>query len=402
MLKRLLFQLHWFVGITAGIVLAIVGVTGGLLSFEHEILRLMNPGVMSVQARPEGPLPVAELMSRLQTAHPGRNVVALSVSSDPTDSARVSLSLPNGGNQAAGAPGRIRSENRYVDPYNAELLGQPRGQASFRLIMQWHRWLAAGDVGKHIVGASTILLIGLALTGLYLRWPRRPLDWRAWLRLDFTKKGRSFLWEMHAVIGAWLLIPYIIMSLSGLFWSYDWYRSALYVVTGTPRPAQMGPPGAQPQTQQAQRAGQPLVEGEAPRATLGTPDIWTIFLRESGGYSSATLRPAANPNQPYQISYRAPNPPHERANNTLTLDPVSGDVRNHRRYADLPFGQKIMTSIFTLHSGSFFGMPGLIIFMLASFAMPMFAITGWVLYLGRRKIKRARRAALTAKASPAE
>ncbi|MFN4282192.1 MAG: PepSY-associated TM helix domain-containing protein [Alphaproteobacteria bacterium] len=401
MIKKTLFQLHWFVGITAGIVLAIVGVTGALLSFEHEILRLINPGVLRVEALPAGQLSPAELMTRLQAANPGRNILSLSVSADPTDSARVSLSLPSG-NQgdapAGGPPGRMRAENRYVDPYTAELLGQPRGQQTFRLIMQWHRWLAAGDIGKQIVGASTVLLIGLSLTGLYLRWPRRPLDWRAWFKLDFKKKGRGFLWDLHAVIGAWVLIPYVVMSLSGLFWSYDWYRSALYVVTGTPRPT---PPGAAP-AQPQRSAQQAHPDSGAPRALLGTADVWTIFLRESGGYSSATLRPAANPNQPYTISYQVPNPPHERANNTLTLDPVSGDVRNHRRYAELPFGQKIMASIFTLHSGSFFGMPGLIIFMIASLAMPLFAVTGWMLYLGRRKIKRARRAALAASHSPAE
>ncbi len=34
MTRRILFQIHWFLGITAGFVLAVMGVTGALLSFE--------------------------------------------------------------------------------------------------------------------------------------------------------------------------------------------------------------------------------------------------------------------------------------------------------------------------------------------------------------------------------
>ncbi|MFA7097697.1 MAG: PepSY-associated TM helix domain-containing protein [Gammaproteobacteria bacterium] len=43
MLRNFWFQLHWLLGITAGTLLSVVGVTGGLLSFEHEILHLINP-----------------------------------------------------------------------------------------------------------------------------------------------------------------------------------------------------------------------------------------------------------------------------------------------------------------------------------------------------------------------
>jgi sulfite reductase (NADPH) flavoprotein alpha-component len=51
-------------------------------------------------------------------------------------------------------------------------------------------------------------------------------------------------------------------------------------------------------------------------------------------------------------------------------------------------GEKFMASIFPLHSGSFFGVPGSLIYMIASLAMPVFSITGWMLYLDRRRRKR--------------
>lgn len=383
MLKNLWFQLHWLLGITAGVVLAVVGITGGILSFEDDILRAINPGVMTVTPR-GAPLAPADLLVRIEAGNPGQAVTALSLSADPGDAARVTFAPPPA---PPGQPApRGRGVTRHVDPYTGDLLGEPQGQAFFRFTMQLHRWLAAGDVGKQIVGASTVALIVLASTGLYLRWPRRVLNWRAWFRIDPARTGRNFLWDLHSVIGTWVLVPYLVMSLTGLYWSYEWYRGALFDMTGTPRP-QGGPGGG--------GAG-----GEAPRLAPAGPAIdpaaaWAIFAAESGSFSNVTMRLPARSGQPYEFRYQEPDPPHERASNTLIVE-ATGTVREHRRYRDLPTGQKLMGSIFPLHSGSFFGTAGLVLFMLSSLLMPLFAITGWMLYLDRRGRKCAARAAARA------
>ena len=43
--------------------------------------------------------------------------------------------------------------------------------------------------------------------------------------------------------------------------------------------------------------------------------------------------------------------------------------------------------MFALHRGSFFGVGGIVVWMLASFAMPLFAITGWWLWYARRQLR---------------
>jgi hypothetical protein len=67
------------------------------------------------------------------------------------------------------------------------------------------------------------------------------------------------------------------------------------------------------------------------------------------------------------------------------------EVIRHDRCAERPFGVKLVNSMFVLHSGSFFGFIGLVLMMAASLLMPLFAITGWQLYLQRRAKKRAAR-----------
>lgn len=68
MLKNVLFQLHWFLGITAGSVLAIMGITGATLAFQDEILRSMNPSLEHVVHRHEAgehALPLTEIVARV-------------------------------------------------------------------------------------------------------------------------------------------------------------------------------------------------------------------------------------------------------------------------------------------------------------------------------------------------
>lgn len=376
MLRKILFQTHWFLGITAGLVLALVGVTGAMLSYEDALLKALNPGVMTVEPAGRAPLPPAELLARVAAAEPGKALQSLTLSSDARDAARVGFAPAPGAPPGPG--GRPRGETRWLDPYTGELLGQPRGEGFFRFTMQLHRWLAAGEWGKQIVGASTVALVFFCLSGLYLRWPRRWASPRAWLHLDTRLTGRRFLWHLHSVVATWLLVPYLVMALTGLWWSYGWYREGVNSLAGMPAQAMRGGPGGAPGGRDA---------GPAPVVDVAA--AFAVFDAAVPSWSTRTLRLPAAPGAPVEFSYQGADPAHERANNRLVLDASTLAVAAHERFADKPAGQRFVAAIFPLHSGSFFGWPGLLLFCLASLAMPLFTVTGLQLYLDRRAKKRA-------------
>lgn len=378
MLKNILFQTHWLLGISAGIVLGVVGATGALLSFEPELLRWANPGVVSVAPRDEPLLSADALYARVREAQPQQRISALNLSNDHADAARVTFAVP----------GSRMGKSVYADPYTGALLGPARGEDFFHLIEDIHRRLTAGDNGKAITGASTLCLLVLCLSGLYLRWPRRVWNWRVWLTFDTQLKGRSFLWGLHSVAGTWTLVCLLLAGLTGLFWSYEWYRNGLYALTGAPRPEprEAAPGGA---------ARGPRGEGERKAEAAPAFDLapaWAAFTAAAPNWSSANLRLPERPNQPLQINYLDRDAPHDRARSRLQIDSTSGEVRRHERYVEQSTGGKFMSSIYPLHVGSFFGLPGRLIMMLASLGLPLFAITGWMLYLDRRRKKRAVRA----------
>jgi len=369
--RKVLFQLHWIFGITVGIVLAIVGATGALLSFEQQIVASLARDSRQVEANGRTPLAPAELLTRIAANEPDKRIAGLNIAREPGATVRVTF-----------AP----REQRYVDPYTGSLLPAASGGAEtfFRNVRQLHRWLMLGelgdrDIGRQIVGASTLLLIFMALTGLYLRWPRgraaRRL--RTWFVPDFRLKGRAFLWNLHSVIGTWVLPVYLVIALTGLQWSYEWYRDGLYSIAGVERPA--GGEGG-------------------PREARGKADIpnftraWETFSREVPGFTAVNVNLAAAPDRPLEFRYLDAKPSHERAFNTLAID-KEGQVSKSERYQDKRLAARLVSSIFPLHSGSSFGVVGVIVFLIASLMMPLFTVTGWLMYL-RRRAPRARRESL--------
>ncbi|MEG2964643.1 MAG: flavodoxin domain-containing protein, partial [Janthinobacterium sp.] len=73
----------------------------------------------------------------------------------------------------------------------------------------------------------------------------------------------------------------------------------------------------------------------------------------------------------------------------MSILPADGTVTENDPYSQQALGARLVNIIYPLHMGTYFGLPGRIIVTVASLGLPLFAITGWMLYLGRRKAKRA-------------
>ncbi|HEL3812605.1 TPA: sulfite reductase flavoprotein subunit alpha [Stenotrophomonas maltophilia] len=365
MFKNVLFQLHWLLGITAGAVLAVMGLSGAVLSFEDELLRAANPGFAEIaEHHADGQLPLAlsELVPLLQAG-----------SERPLQRLRVDATgqRPSVARFAGGKEHWV-----YFDPYSGERFSALRGQAFFDFVEDLHRHLAAGERGKWITGSCAIALLFFTLSGLYLRWPRRWWHWRSWLAVEWTRSGRGFLWSLHSVIGTWVLLIYLMSALTGLWWSFDWYRSAANTLLGVA-------PAAKHKV-----ATDAALNLERIEATLyALPGVRTGYI---------DLRLPEKPGQALNVRVMAGDPSqrgghHDRAHDLLQLDPASGAVLEARPYVRQGAGGQLATSVFALHSGSYFGVPGRVVVMLSSLGMSLFFITGWMLYLDRRRSQRAAR-----------
>ncbi|MHA6770132.1 PepSY domain-containing protein [Sphingobium ummariense] len=369
MTKRVLFQIHWFLGITAGLVLALMGVTGASMSFEDEINKALSPRLYAPGV-PAGPdLSPDRLIARLQADNPGYYVSRLD-----WETARVR----SHGVRLTAVEGRSRRQGQ-VDRATGRWLGEPAGAGFFQMADDLHRWLAlpggSNGIGRQITGISALSLIFFALSGLYLRWPRRALDWRAWLVLDLRKTGRNLWRNLHVVVGTWVLLFYLLSAFTGLWWSYDWYRRGVtYALTGKAR----GEEGARAKK-----------SGIAPRPAIDP--AWAAFRRETGdsyAWVRITQPAPAQPMKTINFEARRGDARHLRQTDRFSYDPRTAALKTRDLYDRRPLGKIITQSMFELHRGAFFGLPGRIVMLMTSLTMPLFTVTGFLLYLSRRRRKR--------------
>jgi len=357
LIRRGLFQLHSLLGLAAGLVLAVLGVTGALYSFRLELLQLLNPRPAEV-APDQRPLTLPELRQRLVS--PGQELTF--VSSQAGEVYGMVGLAPLGG--------QGRGEVRLFDRYSGAVLESPRGQGFFNVVLELHRALALGPVGRALTGAATLILLVLCLSGLYLRWPRQVRRWRTWLTLDWARRGRSFHWDLHAVAGTWCLLLYLLAALTGLYWSYGWYREASERLLGA--------------------APEPRIAGVVARQDVDLDALWQSFQRETAGsvegFGLLLPNPAREVSHP-TLWYLPDGAEHVRALNRIVFD-GQGQVLDHRRYSEQPLGARLLLSVYALHSGEYFGLVGRGGMALASLAMPLFLVTGLWLYLDRRRKRR--------------
>ncbi|EKU39174.1 MULTISPECIES: PepSY domain-containing protein [Acinetobacter] len=390
MFKKILFQIHWFLGITAGLILSIMGVTGAIYSYDQQILKWVNSDSYVVQAENTSKLTPAQLYQHFHTTQPEIKINSITIAKDPTSSSVVNIEKE----------GERRGYNMMVNPYNAQVLPDVKGRKLLLLIQQIHRNLTAGEVGKQITGACALMLIYFVLSGLYLRWPKKHSA-RQWLAVKPKLKGRNFIWDLHAVVGTWVIVFYLLFACTGLYWSYDWWRSGMFKVMGVEQPKPQGH-GTTPQNRgmqqgkQSDRNKDKKSEPQLDNTQLITAlnQTWSGFNSQVGrGYSTLTLNLPKKDDGKVELSFVDATPQHERARNQAIYNYQTGNIEKMELYEDKKLNQKIMSSMLPVHRGSFFGPIYQFVAMLASLAMPLFLVTGWMLYLKRRKQKKLTQAA---------
>jgi sulfite reductase (NADPH) flavoprotein alpha-component len=262
------------------------------------------------------------------------------------------------------------------------VLGSPRGEAFFATVRRLHRWLLIpGDGkgwGRPITGSIALGLIVMLLSGLVLRWPRRAGSVKMWLKPNLALGGRGLHRSLHTVIGTWVLPVYLAMALTGLYFSFEWYKDGVTWLLARPHV-----------TATKMSAKPPRQGGRTEPVAIGFDQAWRTFQREEGDrFSRALLTLPAGLGTAIRIRSWGKASLLETTRDGFRIDAVTGQLVSAERYADKTFGETIIAAIYDIHRGAILGWPGKFAFMIAASLMPLFSVTGIQLYLSRRRLRR--------------
>ena len=364
--RKVIFWLHLICGSLAGIAIFIMCASGAILSFEKNILEFAESDMRNVVPPTGGTrLPFSELTQRLLEQRPNLKPTAVLVESSPSRAVIYSL----------GREGQI-----FVNPYSGEITGEGlRGlRAVFSKAEDAHRWLALGGsgraVGKTINDAANFVFLILAITGVYI-WMPRQLNWRharpnVWFRRGLKGKGRDFNW--HNVIGFWMSLVLIVLTLTGVVISYQWAGNLVYTLTGNQPPTQQGPPGSVPQNVQID---QPF------SFPANIDELWHTASNQSPGWKLISLRLPISKDAVFTIDDGKSLNIFGRS--TLTLDTATTAVNKWEPYEQQNSGRKLRSWIRFTHTGESFGIIGQLIGFLACIGGAFLVYTGLSLALRR-------------------
>lgn len=234
-MKQLFRKLHLWLALPFGVFITLICFSGAMLVFEKEVNRHVFPNLYTVRQVGPQRMPEEVLRDKVAATLPaGVKVERIVFASDPQQTCEAKLSRP-------------RHASVFVDPYTGEVKGSHKRLPFFQTMFKLHRWLldnrpAEGDIywGKRCVGISTLFFVFALLTGVGCWWPRSRTYLNESLKIPVTRGMRRALYGLHVAGGLYAFLFLLLMAVTGLTWSFSWYRTAFYDLFGLSFPESKG------------------------------------------------------------------------------------------------------------------------------------------------------------------
>lgn len=344
--RLLLRRVHLVLALFAGLWLALLGVTGAVVGLREPLLDMLNTAPVPRQG---AALPPSAILRHARADSGDAMPMQLEWRSD----ARWHVYLRTAQGDWA---------LRLVDPVSGASAGEPRGEKLIEASLRLHRQLVPGAWGSALAGASAILLVLIATSGVYLRWRSVGRRWKHLLMPRLRLRGRGLWMEWHGLLGAAFMPIYLLIGLTGVWLAFAGVRHTLATTGWIAEPAERtfggGPPAPLP-----------------PEAIDG---LWQAFRRAVPDATEAQLPLFATGT--LTVSYLDTHSPHERAMSQWTQE--AGQTRR-APFDRQPGAERRAAAIYPLHAGSWFGAFGNVVFAIASLLMPAFLLSGLWLWMSR-------------------
>lgn len=402
-MRKIFRNIHLWLSVPFGILITLICFSGAALVFEKEVMELCHRELYFVKKVEAAPLPTEQLMTKVAATLPDSvSVTGVNISSDPERAYQVTLSKP-------------RRASMYVDQYTGEITGKYERAPFFNFMFRMHRWLLDsikqdGGIfwGKMIVGTSTLMFVFVLISGIVVWWPRTRKALKNSLKIVANKGWRRFWYDLHVAGGMYALVFLLAMALTGLTWSFQWYRTGFYKTFGVEVQPSMGhgnaaanatAKGGKREESPEGRSGRPGNRGEKPEGRGEHSESREGRKRSPYTNWQQVYEQLAEANPDYKLisvsdgsaSVALPRFGNQQGTDHYKFDPRNGEITETTLYKDLDNSGKIRGWIYSVHVGSWGGMLTRILTFIAALVGASLPLTGyylWIRRLMKRKIKR--------------
>lgn len=370
--KQAVSKVHLWLGLSSGLIVFIISITGAIFVFQDEIRDLTEPW-RKVEAQTTAPVLPSRLQAAALARHPGIASKDTWVTYfGPERSATVFFT------DSSGAPTQV-----YLNPYTAQVLHEHDLRTHFFSIVQSiHMTLLLPEaVAKWVVGGSVLIFVIMLITGVVMWWPKRKQERKQRFTIKWGARWRRVNYDLHNVLGFYAASIALVLALTGLFMIFPWMLNVVTSVANGGREYPQDVLTAKVDSlQPVAAASQPL------------PDVvYQTVRRRSPQAEMILIGPTGTGKDPaYCWTYQKALRYYYR--DDYSFHPVSGQMLQASFHASKSTGTKVSDANYDIHTGQILGVGGKIVAFLVSLISASLPVTGTIIWWGRRnKTKKPRK-----------
>lgn len=378
--KQWVGKVHLWLGLTSGLIVLLLSVTGCIYVFADEITAFLRSDEMYVEQVKDTRLPISELWYKAQDAlGSDKKLGNISISKDPEKTVIFHCYENNEG--AITYFGSIKHYlSVYMDPYTGKVMGIYDEEMDFFNIVKMLHWslLLTIPLGQQIVGWSTFIFVIMLISGIILWWPKNKSarKQRLWFQWKDSTKWRRKNYDMHNIFGFYIATVAIIIAFTGMVWAFTWFQAIVYVAgSGTLTPPEI-------------KEGKSIVidNGNKDKAFEKAYAAAVTKHSKAEGFSLSKPEDSTGVVNVYIQQYEGVY----YVSHNMQFDQYTGKLLTERVHDDKNFGEKLINANYDIHVGAILGIPGKIIAFIASFICALLPITGFLIWWGRTNKKSAK------------
>ncbi|REC45732.1 PepSY-associated TM helix domain-containing protein [Chryseobacterium sp. 5_R23647] len=269
----------------------------------------------------------------------------------------------------------------YVNPYTGKVLRTYDEKNGFFSIVKSIHWsfLLKQDWGKYVVGIPVIIFVIMLISGIILWWPKNKAARKQ--RFSFKwkniKNWKRKNYDLHNILGFYASIFALIFSITGLFYAFFVVQAMIYFVFSGGNTVY---PDFSHITTKA-----PI---EQRSETTLDKVIHTVQAKypNSFGFAIDLGHPHMDDHEHPNFSVFVKHLSYSyHKNSSLIFDENSGELLHTYNHEDKNFGEKTVAANYDIHVGSILGLPTKIIAFIVSLICASLPVTGFLVWWGRRK-----------------
>lgn len=384
--RQILTLLHRWAGLFLAVFLFISGLTGAIISWDHELDEWLNPQLFERQSQGES-LPPLALADQFEASHPRILVTWLPLSLEPEQN--LELGVKARLDPTTGKAFELDFNQVALDPVNGEIRGSRLwGDLSlsrenflpflYKLHYSMHIPDAFGlELGILFMGILAIVWSIDCFIALWLSFPNFQA-WRKSFVFRWRQGGYKLNFDLHRSGGVWLWALLLTLAVTAISMNLKQEVMRPLVSTFstlTPDPFSLRTPNPHDEPIEPVITRQEIIQlasAEAQKKNWIMPPGGMFYEPEYGIYG---------------VTFHEPGHDHPHfglGNPWLYFDGQDGSYLGDKIPGEGSAGDIFLQAQFPLHSGRILGLPGRILVSLLGLAVATLSVTGVIIWQRKR------------------